>query len=100
MNCKLQEYGSVKPMVPFNPESGVQLSINARMIMRQLGAAIHNQQHLAPLHLYYCTHFRWDPHCFDGINWPTYMLWFPNAFLVTALFLQQIWLEEVTGEDY
>jgi hypothetical protein len=46
---ELHKYGGVKSQVPFDPASGVQLSIAGRTIARQLSTAIHNQQHLAPL---------------------------------------------------
>jgi hypothetical protein len=72
--CELQEYGSVKPTVPFDPETGVHFGLDGRTVMHHLCAAIHNQQHLAPLHAYYCTHFHRDDYFFDGIDWPTFAM--------------------------
>jgi hypothetical protein len=70
---ELQEYGSIKEMVPFDPDSGIQLNINGCTITRQLTGAIHNQQHLAPIRKYYRTRFSWSSECFV-ISWPLYMM--------------------------
>jgi hypothetical protein len=66
---ELQEYGSIKYNVSFDPLCEVQLNIEGRTITRQLGSAIHNQQHLAALQKYYGDRFRWNQGTFGTIDW-------------------------------
>jgi hypothetical protein len=70
----LHEYGSIKPIVPFNPSSGAQLTINGCTITRQFAKAIHNQQHLAPLRQYYRSRFHWSCDVFEDIYWSQYSM--------------------------
>jgi hypothetical protein len=66
---ELQEYSSVKYIVPFDPSSEIQLNIQGRTVTRQIGSAIHTQQHLEALWQYYCKRFRWDKPIFEKIDW-------------------------------
>jgi hypothetical protein len=70
----LQEYGSIKPEVPFDPSVGVQLNINGCAITRQFHKAIHNQQHLASLRQYYRARFHWSFDVFGCIDWQHYSM--------------------------
>jgi hypothetical protein len=70
----LHEYGSIKPTVPFDPSSSVQLTLNGRTITRQFAKAIHNQQHLAPLRRYYRSRFLWSRVVFEDIDWSQYSM--------------------------
>jgi hypothetical protein len=92
---KLQDYGSVKLTVPFDLESGIQLSIDGCAATCHLGTAIHNQQHLAPLHAYYCARFHHDVHCSDGIDWPIFAM-VNRRFPCQCTFYSKIW----AGKNY
>jgi hypothetical protein len=70
----LQEYGSMKPIVPFDHMSGIQLSINGQTVTRQIHAAIHQQQHLVPLQQYYRSRFHWHQETFDDIDWTNFAI--------------------------
>jgi hypothetical protein len=70
----LHEYGSIKPIVPFDPSSRAQLTINGCTITRQFAKAIHNQQHLAPLCQYYRLRFNWSCDVFEDIDWSQYSM--------------------------
>jgi zinc-binding in reverse transcriptase/Endonuclease/Exonuclease/phosphatase family len=65
----LQELGSPKPYIPFDPSTEVLLSIDGRTVTRQLGATIHAQHHLAPIRKYYKQRFLWDQSTFEAIDW-------------------------------
>jgi hypothetical protein len=56
----LQELGSPKPYIPFDPSTEVLLTIDGRTVTRQLGATIHAQHHLAPICKYYKQRFLWE----------------------------------------
>jgi hypothetical protein len=70
----LQEYGSMKPIVPFDPMSGIQLSINGQTATRRIHAAIHQQQHFVPLQQYYRSRFHWHQETFDDIDWSNFAI--------------------------
>ena len=71
---ELQEYGSIKSYVPFDPSTGALLTINGRTITRQLGPMIHNQHHLAPMRRYYRERFNWSYEDFESIDWAHYSI--------------------------
>jgi hypothetical protein len=71
---ELQEYGSIKHSVPFDPSCEVQLTIAGRTVTRQLGYAIPNQQHLAAFRQYYEKRFAWDQSIFGTIDWPHFAM--------------------------
>jgi hypothetical protein len=71
---ELNEYSSCKPMVPFDPEAGVQLNIAGKTITHNLAASIHNQQHLPSLRHYYRHRFTWTLFTFDDIDWPSFAM--------------------------
>jgi endonuclease/exonuclease/phosphatase family metal-dependent hydrolase len=71
---EMLEYGSVKPIVPFDPDVGTQLQIDGITVTRQLGVAIHNKQHLPPLRKYYCTRFHWSTIRFHQVDWVSFSM--------------------------
>jgi hypothetical protein len=70
----LQEYGSMKPIVPFDPMSGIQLSISGQTVTRRIHAAIHQQQHFVPLQQYYQSRFQWNQDTFHDIDWANFAI--------------------------
>jgi hypothetical protein len=68
----LQEYGTIKSHVPFDPGAGIQLTIGSRTVTRQTMKVIHNQHHLAPIRQYYRSRFQWSAATFDQIDWVQY----------------------------
>jgi hypothetical protein len=71
---KLHEYGSMKPIVLFNPMSVIQLNINGQTVTRQIHAAIHQQQYFVPIKNYYRSRFHWPQDTFDNIDWQNFAL--------------------------
>jgi hypothetical protein len=70
----LQEYGSMKPIVPFDPMSGIQLSISGQTVTRRIHAAIHQQQHFVPLQQYSRSWFQWNQDTFHDIDWANFAI--------------------------
>jgi hypothetical protein len=70
----LQEYGSMKPIVPFDPMSGIQLSFNGQTVTRRIHAAIHQQQHFVPLQQYYQSRLHWNQEAFNDIDWTNFAI--------------------------
>ena len=70
----LQNWGSPKSIVPFDPLSVVMLSIKGRAVTRNLESTIRLQQHIPPLRLYYRQRFQWDSITFDDIDWDVYSM--------------------------
>jgi ribonuclease HI len=62
---RLQE----KPMVPMDPDTGIQFHIKGRTITRDFKRTIRETIQLPPLRKFYCERFGWSENIFDIIDW-------------------------------
>jgi hypothetical protein len=69
---ELQEYGSLKPTVPFDPTSLALVHINGNTITKDFNVAIQNHLFTLPLKGYLCERFSWHHDVWDLIDWGAY----------------------------
>jgi hypothetical protein len=87
----LQEYGSMKPIVPFYFMSGIQLGINGQTVTRRIHAAIHQQHHFVPLQQYYRSRFHWHQETFTDIDWTNFAIVYRQFPLKRTFFSKLGW---------
>ena len=91
---ELKEYGSILPMVPFDPASQVLLHINGRTITGDIPSAIQNCLFAA----YFCNRFGWSPSTHDNVNWEAFSQVYSNYPRSRKFFNQFGWKKLPVGQ--
>jgi hypothetical protein len=69
---ELDEYSTVLPSVPFDPESTVMISIDGTTVTRHLETTLRTKAQLPALLAYYQDRLKWDQRTFHAIDWEVF----------------------------
>jgi hypothetical protein len=69
---ELDEYSTVLPSVPFDPESKVMLSIDGTTVTRRLETTLRTKARLPALLDYYQDRLKWDQCTFHAVDWEVF----------------------------
>jgi hypothetical protein len=69
---ELDEYFTVLPSVPFDPESKVTISIDGTTVTRRLETTLPTKSRLPALLAYYQDRLKWDQRTFHAVDWDVF----------------------------
>jgi hypothetical protein len=93
----MEELGSVKPIVPFDPLSKAMVQVAGRSVTRSIAMTIWLHMHLQPIKHYCCKRYVWDYGTWDEIDWESYSSAY-HKFTCTQMFFYKFdWKKLAVG---
>jgi hypothetical protein len=90
--------GKSRPIVPFDPSTGVMLTLGGIVITRQIESTIEQYEHTAPLQKYYIKRFNWSATILKTIDWDGFSMAYTKFPRTRTFFSKFGWKKLPTGK--